>query len=262
MKWKCLIYMGVLPLVMVGCLIGFTNALAGNTDEFLIQAAIDNDTQKVKQLVTLGASVDFSIEGRSPLFYACKNKNHTLAKWLIEHGATIDTFTIFISDDDNHLASYSNAQREFVSYLVYTKLTKSGLALPQLDAKAQVDFVKHLRGSIILSLKKNGPWPKNVAGWSLRLADVVYRKTDGGNFHVYCDIATWNGEAMFEFVSTTGITQREPTQTQNDNRPHTHAWAYENGIVSTKYDKNYVLNGHFIISRKSETNFVARHVRH
>jgi hypothetical protein len=173
----------------------------------------------VKSLVAAGASVNFSREEMAALAYAYAHRNTGLARWLIDKGATIDDLSIFLSDNDSHLTRHSNSEREFVAYLVYSKLVKSGLKLPAMDVNSQATFVRRLKESLISALKEWGPWPKDIAGWSLRFVDVGHSKDDGGNFRVKCDVAVWNRVATFELVSTTGQVQGLPDRFRNHKTP-------------------------------------------
>jgi ankyrin repeat protein len=59
--------------------------------EQLHLAVQDNDLGRVRELVEAGADPNlFDDLGKTPLHYACKNQNFTIAEYLIEHGAEVN----------------------------------------------------------------------------------------------------------------------------------------------------------------------------
>jgi len=54
-------------------------------------AVQDNDLGRVRELVESGVDPNaFDDIGKTPLHYACKNENFTIAEYLLEHGADVN----------------------------------------------------------------------------------------------------------------------------------------------------------------------------
>ncbi len=227
----------------------------------LLKAALANDADAVRKLINQGAPINAREGDDTVLSAACANKNLELARWLIKRGAEIDVLTFFVSDDNNHLPSFSVAEQEFVAYLVYTQLSRKGMRMTYPTSKAQIEFVKRIKEAIIENLRVIGPWPKDVKGWAVRFAYIDYVKADGATFLVRCDIAAWTERALFELATVTGrLFARPPSMSGG-----THVWlevieSSSTVILSTKFDKDKVLSGNFLITRKEPNILVAERV--
>jgi hypothetical protein len=228
----------------------------------LIAAAKADDVDTVKKLIADGVPVNTRQEKRSALLWACANKNFELARWLIQHSAEIDASTIVSADHDNHLPSYSGSQKEFVAYLVISKLLQKGMPLLPKATKAQADFVRLSKEAIIEYLKTKGPWPTHVNGWAVRLVDVRYAQENKASFFIQCDVAAWTNSAMFEVASKTGLLQSKPP---GMDEVFSHVWLMssvnpEVSVLSLNFQKDRVLNGDFLVTRKTGNLFTAEHV--
>lgn len=232
-----------------------------STPEALVAAANDNNFQMVKKLINEGIPIDAkNEEGVTALHAACAMRNIEIGRWLIEHKANIDYLAFIYCNRQPASPSRTAAEDELLAAMVVSKLVRQGMNIQLKDAASQKRFVASCKAAIISNLKKNGPWPKDVTAWVLRIVDVEYHKEFGSSFHIVCDVAAWNEYAMLEFVSKTGLLFDTPQRKSGG--AFSHVWLQTDNTMSTKFDDKKVFNGNFYITLESTIKPSVKNIKH